>query len=206
MSDHLYTYIDPPNRNHLDQIVDVLRANGVIAIPTGTSWAFAADPTSKKADQRIRRLKPGRAKDRPFSLLCSDISMATQMTVIDGQAYRILRRLWPGPYTVLLKSNHALPRLLKTKRAIVGVRIPDDPLVIALVEHFGGPLMVSTVPRTPEGHAYTLGYEVAEVFGHGLDLVVDLGEPVEGVETTVLDLSDRQVDVIREGAGSTAGL
>lgn len=204
MSEHLYTYIDPPNPRHLDQIADVLRSDGVIAIPTGTSWAIAADPTSKKAHQRISRLKPDRPKDRPFALLCSDISMATRMTVIDGSAYRVLRRMWPGAYTVLLRSNHDLPRLLKTKRAVVGVRVPDDALAIAIVEHYAGPLMVTTVPRPDEGPAYTLGYEVFEAIGAGLDLVVDLGEPVDGTETSVIDMSQGGIEIIREAAGDVS--
>lgn len=206
MSEHLYTYIDPPNRKHLDQIAEVLRLDGVIALPTGTSWALAADPASKHALQRIERLKPDRPKDQPYALLCSDMSMAAQMAVIDGQAYRLLRRLWPGPYTVLLPAGLELPRLLHTRRSVVGVRVPDDPLAMAIVEHYGQPLLVSTVPRTPEGQHLIHGYEVFEAHERGLDLLVDLGEPVEGAETTVLDLSGGAVEVLREGAGDVSRL
>lgn len=205
MSEHLYTYVDPPRVRDLDRIVDVLRGHGVIALPTGTSWAFAAEPSSRRAIQRIERLKPDRPKDQPYSLLCSSMSMATRMAIIDGQAYRLLRRMWPGPYTVLLSSGPDLPRLLKTKRAVVGVRVPVDPLAIALIEHFGQPLVVSTVPRDGDGRHRTLGYEVFEAYGHGLDLVVDLGEPVQGTDTTVLDLSEGVMEVIREGAGPVPG-
>ena len=201
MGEHLYTYIDPPNLRHLDQIVEVLRRNGVIAVPTGTNWAFCADPTSKKAGVRIRQLKPGHPREQPFSLLCRDISMATAMTTIDGSAFRMLNRMWPGAFTVLLKSNRALPRLLKTKREVVGVRIPDDPLTLAIVEHFGGPLMVSTVPRDPNGQHLRMGFEVHEAHGHGLDLVVDLGDELPGTQTTVVDLTSGAPEVIREGAG-----
>ncbi len=198
---HLYTYADPPNPKHVDQILDVLRHDGVIAMSTGTNWAFAADPTSKKANQRIQRLKPNHSNDRPFSLMCSDIAMATTMTAIDGSAYRRLRRIWPGPFTVLLKASRQLPRVLKTKRAIVGVRIPDDPFALHLIERFGGPLVVSTVPKNPDGTYLTMGYEVQELFGHALDLVVDLGEPLPATETTVLDLTSGEVEVVRQGVG-----
>lgn len=201
MGEHLYTYTDPPNVRHLDQIVDALRNHGVIAVPTGTNWAFAADPTSKKASARIRQLKPGHPKDQPFSLLCRDISMATSMTTIDGSAFRMLNRVWPGPFTILLTSNRALPRLLKTKREVVGVRIPDDALTLAIVDHFGGPLMASTVPRDASGQHLRMGYEVHEQHGHGLDLVVDLGDELPGVETTVVDLTGGAPVIVREGAG-----
>lgn len=201
MGEHLYTYSDPPNIRHLDQIVELLRSHGVVALPTGTNWAFAADPTSKKGDQIIRRLKPEHPSDRPFALLCSSISMASSMTVIDARAYRLLTRIWPGPFTVLLKANHDLPRLLKTKRAMVGVRIPDEPLTLAIVEHFGGPLMVTTVPDGPDGTHPKMGYEVFELFGHAVDLVVDPGDELPGTETTVISLVEEEVEIVREGAG-----
>jgi len=206
MGEHLYTYDDPPNERHLDQIVDVLRGDGVIAVPTGTNWAFAASATSKKAEKRLRRLKPEHPADRPFALLCSDIAMAATMTWVDGRAYRRLKRLWPGPYTVLLKANHDLPRVLKTKRAIVGVRIPEEPLLRIIVERFGGPLMVSTVPEGPDARPYKMGYEVHEAVGHGVDLVVDLGQELPGTETTVLSLVDGELEVLRVGVGPVDAL
>ncbi len=206
MSEHLYTYIDPPNERHLQQIADVLRHDGVIAMGTGTNWAFAADPTSKKANQRIRQLKPDHPKDRPFALLCGDISMATTMTAIDGAAYRMLRRIWPGPFTVLLKASQDLPRLLKTKRKVVGVRVPDDALAQAIIAQFGGPLVVTTVPRRDDGTHRTMGYEIYEAFGNALDLVVDLGEELPGTETTVVDLSGDDLMIVREGAGDLSRL
>jgi tRNA A37 threonylcarbamoyladenosine synthetase subunit TsaC/SUA5/YrdC len=102
---------------------------------------------------------------------------------------------------VLLKASRDLPRVLKTKRAIVGVRIPDDPFALHLVERFGGCLMVSTVPKGPQGEPFTMGYEVHEAHGHALDYVVDLGEPLPGTESTVLDLTEGECEVVRLGAG-----
>ena len=201
MSEHLYTFVDPPNERHLDRVRTVLQQGGVLALSTGTSWAFVADPASKKAIGRIRTLKPGHPKELPFSLLCGSISMATTMAVIDGDAFRLLNRIWPGPFTVLLKSKRSLPRLLQNKRTTVGIRIPDDPLVQALVERWGGPLMASTVPPSPQGQLLTMGYEVFEEHGHGLDLVLDLGEPVPGSETTVVAIKDGELEVVREGVG-----
>lgn len=201
MGEHLYTYDNPPNKRHLQQIGEVLQRNGVIAISTGTSWAFCVDPASKKAITRLTQLKPGHPTNVPFSLLCRDISMATQVTVIDGGAFRVLNRVWPGPFTVLLASHQKLPRLLRTKRSVVGVRIPDEPLAMAIVDQFGGPLLVSSVPRTAAGSLPTMGYEVYEAFGNRIDLVVDLGAELPGVETTVIDMVHGTPEVIREGAG-----
>ncbi len=201
MSEHLYTYVDPPNEKDLARIVDVLRHDGVIAMSAGTNWVFAADCDSKRAQTRMQRLKPDRPDDQPFALLCTDISMTTSIARVDGVAYKLLKRIWPGPFTVLLKTGPELPRRLASKRKVVGVRVPEDPLAHAIVDRLGGPLQISTVPRTEDGTFRTMGYEVEETFGHAIDMVVDLGEPLEGRETTVLDLTEGTVVVIREGAG-----
>lgn len=206
MSEHLYTYIDPPNSRHLDQIVQLLRKNGVIAIPTGTSWAFCVDPASKKARTRMVRLKPGHGSDTRFSMICRDISMATTITIIDGQAFRMLNRLWPGPYTILLPSQHALHRQLRTKRAVVGVRIPVAPLAMAILDAFGGPLLVSSVPKDEDGALPTMGYEVHERFGRDIDMVVDLGDQLPGDPTTVIDCTMGEPEIIRLGAGDVSRL
>ena len=201
MSEHLYTYIDPPNEKDLARIVDVLRHDGVIAMSAGTNWVFAADAESKRAHARMVRLKPDRPDDQPFALLCTDISMCTSIARVDGPAYKLLKRIWPGPFTVLLKTGPELPRRLATKRKIVGVRVPDDPLAAAIVDRLGGPLQISTVPAADDGSIRTLGYEIDEAYGHALDLVVDLGEPLPGTQTTVLDVTEGEVVVLREGAG-----
>ncbi len=206
MGEHLYTFIDPPNRRHLDRIVDTLRRDGVIAIPTGTSWAFCVDPASKKARTRMVRLKPDHKSDRTFSLICRDISMATSITMIDGRAYRLLNRLWPGPYTVLLPAKHALYRQLRSKRPVVGVRIPVDELAMTILDVFGGPLLVSSVPRGIDGSLPTMGFEVFERFGAKIDLVVDLGDQLSGEPTTVIDLQFGEPEVVREGAGDLSRL
>ncbi|MEZ4317438.1 MAG: L-threonylcarbamoyladenylate synthase [Myxococcota bacterium] len=204
MSEHLYTYLSPPNPKHLARIVEVLQHDGVIAMSAGPNWVFASSPTSRRATQRIRQLKPDHPDDRPFSLLCADVAMASTMATVDGATYKLLKRIWPGSYTVILKSGRALPRLLATKRKAVGARVPDDPLAMLIVGAWGGPLLISTVPLDADGRHHTLGYEVFERYGHALDLVVDLGEPLDGTETTVIDVSGGELVLVREGAGDVS--
>ena len=201
MAEHLYTYDDPPNQRHLDQICSVLDKNGVLVMPAGTSWMFCCDATSKKAVQRMMALKPGRDERQPLSLVCSSISMATEMANIDGTAFKTLNRIVPGHFTVLLKSSRMLPKILKNKREIVGLRVPDEPLALAVVEQYGRPLVATSVPEDSAGQVLTMGYQIAEAHGHGLDLVVDLGEEINGQPTTILDLTQNEIEVIREGAG-----
>lgn len=209
MSQHIYTYDDPPSERDLEQIVRLLADDGVIAYPTDDNWAFGCDAASSKALDRIHRLKPSHPKEQPFSLICSSMSMAAEVGNIDNQAYRLLRRAWPGPYTVLLPAGRSLPRQIKDKRRVVGVRIPSCKLVLAIVEKFGKPLATTSVPDIADpqdpksGHLRPphFGYEVHDVFGHALDLVVDLGAELTGRESTVVDLSEGYAQVVRVGLG-----
>lgn len=201
MGDHIYTHDDPPNQRHLDQICETLNKNGVVAIPAGTRWMFCCDAGSKKAVQRMLALKPGRDERKPLSLVCSSISMATEMANIDGYAFKTINRIVPGHFTILLKSSRTLPKILKNKREVVGVRIPDAPITLAVVEQFGRPLVSTSVPEDVGGQTLTMGYQIADTHGHGLDLVVDLGDELDGQPTTIIDLTQGDFEVIREGAG-----
>lgn len=201
VSEHLYTYINPPSEKHLARTCEILKHDGVVAYSTGGNWAFGCDAASAKALDRILQLNPSHPKDRPFSLICSDITMAATVGSIDHALYRVLKRIWPGPYTVIVKRHKTLPRQLKDKRPVVGLRIPDAPLVLSLVAHYGAPLATTSVPMKADGTPYQMGWEIFEVFGHGLDLLLDLGDQVPGVDSTIVDYSQGHPEIIRVGAG-----
>jgi len=206
MAEHIYTHDNPPNQRHLDQICKVLDSNGVVVMPAGVSWMFCCDAGSKKGVQRMASLKPDRDEKKPLSLVCSSISMATEMADVDGFAFKILNRIVPGNFTILLPSSRMLPKILKNKREVVGLRVPDEPILLAVVEQFGRPLVATSIPKSVDGQSFTMGYEIADTFGHGLDLVVDLGEEIDGLLTTIIDLTHGEVDVIRVGAGDLSRL
>jgi tRNA threonylcarbamoyl adenosine modification protein (Sua5/YciO/YrdC/YwlC family) len=206
MGEHLYTHIDPPNERDLKRVSTILDAGGVVALPAGTTWMFCCDAASKKGVAQIRLLKPMHPKEKPFSLICSSISMASQMARIDNHAYRSLSRICPGHFTILFKSTKFVPKLLGNKRATVGIRIPNEPLTLALVEHYGKPLIATSVPDDEDGIAMTMGYAIQDVYGHGLDMVLDLGEELIGQETTILDFTSGEAEVVRQGAGELADL
>ena len=201
MGDHIYTFIDPPSERDLARAIRCLEKDGVLAYPTEVNWAIGCDAANTKAIDRIRQLKPAHPKERPFTLICSDISMAATVGHIDHHAYRILKKIWPGPYTVLLRRMRSLPRQIKDKRPVVGVRIPDSPLILALVEKFGRPLATTSVPLKNDETAYHMGWEVFEEFGHGLDILLDLGLSLPGLESTIVDFSADAPEIVRVGAG-----
>lgn len=208
---HLYTYEDPPRERDLERACKILQEDGVLAYPTDVNWAIGCDAASAKALDQIHLLKPSHPKDMPFALICASISMAAEYANIDHFAYRYLKKAWPGPYTVLLQSNRALPRQLKDKRRVVGIRIPDCKLVLAIVERYGRPLATTSVPALEAPHAPEdgpraprFGYEVFEALGHGLDLVLDLGHELPGSESTIIDLTEGAPVLVRKGAGDPA--
>lgn len=209
MGDHLFTYDNPPPERDVKRAIALLEKDGVLAYPTDLNWAFGCDAASPKALDRIHRLKPSHPRDRPFSLICSSISMAAEYVNIGNADYRILKKVWPGPYTVLLTATRNFPPQLKDKRRIVGIRIPDSHLLRAIVDALGRPLATTSVPPLSEGSedddevpVYPrFGYEVEEIYGHALDLILDLGNEHPGLESTVVDMTDGAPQVVRVGAG-----
>lgn len=208
---HVYTFIDPVRERDMEAACQVLANDGVIALPTETSWCLVCDADSPKALDRIRRLKPTHPKDRPFSLMCDSISSAAHVVNIDNVVYPLLKKVFPGPYTVILERNRSLPRLIHDNRREVGIRIPQSKLVRELLERYGRVLAAATVPAVQlkangfdEVHLPRFGHEIMDAFGHGLDLILDLGDEVPGVETTIIDCTTGVPSVVREGAGDTA--
>lgn len=211
MAKLLYTYEKPSSARDLKEACLILRNGGTIAYPTDVNWAFGCDPLSKKALERIRLLKPFHPSEQPFSLLCNSISMIASIADVDQVAFRVLRRIFPGPYTVILNRNRSFPKHMKDKRMQVGVRIPDSALILDLIKTFGQPLATTSVPyQLTEGkykdRLLHFGYEVDEIYGHGLDLILDLGQAVPAKETTIIDFSKGEPEVLRQGHGSVDDL
>ena len=128
--------------------------------------------------------------------------MVSQYAQLGGQSYRILRKILPGAYTIILKSSSNLTKQLNDKRRAVGVRIPDEEITQNIIERFGEPILATSVPSDDDGQSLLMGYQVFEKHGHGLELVVDLGEELPGTETTIFDMSEGDILLLREGVGS----
>ena len=205
MTEHIYTYDNPPSQKDLSLSCSVLSADGVIAYPTDINWAFGCDSTNTRAIDKIRLLKPYHPKEHPFSLICSSISMASEYVNISHNTYRYLRKMWPGPYTVILQRSRNLVRQLNDKRKVVGIRIPQSPLLMALVEKLGRPLITTSIPNAKDGSSIKFGHQIYETYKNRLDLILDLGVELSGEESTVVDFSQGDSSppiIVREGAGS----
>jgi len=193
---------DPqPHRVH--KIVERIRDGALIAYPTDSSYAFGCRIGDKKPIERIHRI---RRTDRHhnFTLVCADLSEISVYARVDNWAYRLIKSLTPGPYTFILPATRQLPKMLQNpKRRTIGIRVPDHPLVTAMLDDLGEPIMSSTLSLPGDELPLTDPVEIEERIGHEVDLIIDAGPT--GIEpTTVLDLSSGSVEVLRKGRGDTS--
>lgn len=185
-----------PEPRKIQKAVAILADDGVIAYPTDTVYGIGCDIESKKAIERVYRIKKMKP-DQPLAFICPDLGEIAKYAVVSNQTYRLMRRLTPGPYCFILEATREVPRLLQMKRKTVGIRIPHDEVALALVRALGRPIVSSTA--TEGGEPMADPVEIGEQFP-GLDLVLD-GGAGGLVPSTVLDLSSGSIVVVREGAG-----
>ncbi|MDH4110721.1 MAG: L-threonylcarbamoyladenylate synthase [Gammaproteobacteria bacterium] len=189
-----------PQPRQIAEVVAAIRAGGLIAYPTDSSYAFGCHLGDKNAMERIRRIRKT-DKHHNFTLVCRDLSEISLYARIDNWAYRLLKALTPGPYTFILQATREVPkRLQHPKRRTIGIRVPDHPVVDAMLAALGEPIMSSTLLLPGDDLPMTDAYEIDERIGNDIDLIVDAG--AVGIEpTSVLDLTSGSVEVLRRGRG-----
>lgn len=194
--------VDPQPRT-ITQAVALLRDDGLLAYPTDSGYALGIQLGNRDGLDRIKRLRE--LDDRHhFTLVCRDFAQLGQLVKLDNAAFRAVKSATPGPYTFILPATSEVPkRLMHPKKRTVGVRIPEHPVVQALLEELGEPLLSSTLLLPGETEPMTDGWTVKEELDHWLDAVLDSGEC--GQEpTTVVDFSEGYPAVTRVGAGDPA--
>jgi tRNA threonylcarbamoyl adenosine modification protein (Sua5/YciO/YrdC/YwlC family) len=192
-----------PEPHRVHRAVAILEAGGVIAFPTDSYYGLGCDLANKKAIERIYALK-ARDRRKPLSVICSDLSEISRYAKVSNFAYRALKRLTPGPFTFVLEATREIPDALESKQHTVGIRIPNAPVALALVEMLGRPL-VSTSAAAPDGEPLIDPQEILDVFGHGLDLIIDGGYQLHE-PSTVLSLIGDEVEILRQGKGEIRNL
>ncbi|GAB3659611.1 L-threonylcarbamoyladenylate synthase [Nocardioides korecus] len=191
--------VDPQPRA-IAQMVELLRSGGLIAYPTDSCYALGIQLGNRDGLDRIKRLR--RLDDKHhFTLVCRDFAQLGQLVQLNNAAFRSIKAATPGAYTFILPATSEVPRrLMHPKKKTVGVRIPDHPVVRALLEQLGEPLLSSTLLLPDHDEPMTDGWAIKEELDHSVDAVVDSGEC--GAEpTTVVDFSDGVPEVTRVGAG-----
>ena len=190
-----------PQPRLIPRVVDCLKQGGVIAYPTDTTYGIGCDIFNKKGVKKIYQIKQ-RDPRKPFSFICADLSDAANYCQVSNFAFKTMRRNLPGPYTFVLEATRVVPDLLTTKQRTVGIRIPDNPIALAIVRELGHPL-VTTSANVSGGESYHDPVEIEEHLGKMLDFVID-GGILLGKPSTVISLVDDRVEVLRQGSGDTS--
>lgn len=194
---------DNPQPRLIRQAADILRSGGLAAIPTDCAWSLVGHMGDAKVLDRIRRIRDVDVHHH-FTLMCRDLSEIANFARVDNAQFRLLKSVTPGPYTFILEATRELPRrILHPKRKTLGLRVPDHPVVSALIEALGEPLLGSTLLLPGEELPLADPDDIRERLQHDLDLVIDGGHC--GTQpTTVIDLSSGSPELVRAGAGDLA--
>ena len=191
--------VDPQARL-VSQVVSVLKEGGIIIYPTDTIYGLGCDIFHPKAVERICRIKNVDPKKAQLSFICRDLSHLSDFTKsIDTPLYRVLKTHLPGPFTFILPASRQVPKILKSKKETIGLRIPDNVICNAILEQLGNPLLSASLPGEMI-EEYTDPEIIYETFGKQVDLVID-GGPGGIIPSTVVDCTTSEWEVTRQGLG-----
>ena len=196
-----------PSARKIARAIEILHDGGVAAYPTDTVYALGCAIESRRGAERIYRAKR-MDEHKKLALICPDLSSASMYAHFSQAAFRLARRIFPGPYTLVVPASREVPRLLvdhSRKRRQVGIRIPDHPIAHALVRALGRPLLTSSAVPPGEERALSDPDEVEEHFGRHVDLVIH-GGPTPGEPSTVIEIADDEIVVLRPGLGPVDGI
>jgi len=194
-----------PQPRRVAKVAATVRSGGLIAYPTDSSYALGCHIGDKRAMDRIRRIRKT-DKHHNFTLVCKDLSEISLYARIDNWAYRFVKAHTPGPYTFILRATREVPkRLQNPSRRTIGLRVPDHAIVQAILETLGEPIMSSTLTLPGDDRPLIDAYEIESRIGNQIDMIVD-GGAAGIVPTSVIDLSEGTVEILRIGRGDVSTL
>ena len=202
MSQFIKIYEDKPSEAAIKKVVDVLRNGGLIIYPTDTVYGLGCDITNTKALEKVAKIKGIKLEKANLSFICSDLShLSDYVKQIDTSTFKLLKKALPGAYTFILPGNNDLPKVFKNKKT-VGIRIPDNSIILAIVKALGNPIISTSIHDDDEILEYSTDPElIFEKWQNQVDLVIDGGYGAN-VPSTIIDLSGYEPLVVREGKGS----
>ena len=194
-----------PQQRLLDPVVDIIHRGGVVAYPTDSVYALGCHIGDKQAMDRIRAIRC-LDKHHNFILICRDLSELATYARVDNVAYRALKASTPGPFTFVLKASSEVPRrLMHPKRKTIGIRVPESPIVKAILNSLQEPMMSVTLMMPDDEYPMTDAYEINQHLGSRVDVVIDAG--FCGMEpTTVVDMTEDTPTILRQGAGDFSAM
>ncbi|RIA09464.1 tRNA threonylcarbamoyl adenosine modification protein (Sua5/YciO/YrdC/YwlC family) [Flavobacteriaceae bacterium MAR_2010_72] len=202
MAEFIRIYEENPNPKEISRVVKILKEGGLIIYPTDTVYGLGCDITNQKALERVARIKNVKLEKANFSFICHDLSnLSDYVKQIDTSTFKILKRALPGPYTFILPGAKTLPSAFKKKKT-VGIRVPNHNIALEIVRQLGNPIISTSIRDEDEVLEYTTDPElILEKWDNLVDLVIDAGYG-DNQPSTVIDLSEDEPLIVREGKGS----
>lgn len=199
---YLKIYPENPNQRAIDQVVKCLQDGGIIIYPTDTIYGIGCDIFKPKSVERITALLGDKKKKDSMTFICSDLSNLSDYTKpIPNNIFKVMKKALPGPYTFILEANSNVPKLVQSNKKTVGIRVPDNNIIREIVRQLGHPILSTSVKDDDEVIEYTTDPElIYERYGEQVDIVIDGGYG-DNVPSTVVDCTDSEPTVIREGKG-----
>jgi tRNA threonylcarbamoyl adenosine modification protein (Sua5/YciO/YrdC/YwlC family) len=193
---------DKPNYDEIAQVVKCLRDGGVIIYPTDTVYGIGCDIHRQRAVERVCKIKGIQPEKANFSFICSDLSHLSDFTKpISTHTYKLMKKALPGPFTFVLNANNNVPKLFSSKKKTVGIRIPKNNICLEIVKQLGNPIMSTSIHDEDNIIEYTTDPEVIhEKYKNIVDIVI-AGGYSNNEASTVLDCTDDEVTILRQGLG-----
>lgn len=203
MSQFFHIHPDNPQLRLIKQAAQIIHGGGIVALPTDSCYALVCHLDDKGAVERLRRIR-GVDDKHHLTLLCRDLSEIAQYARVDNRQYRLLKAATPGPYTVILEATKEVPRRLShPSRKTIGLRVPENRIVHALLEELGQPLLGTTLILPGDDDPLTDPDMVQEHLARQIELVID-GGACSFEPTTVIDLTGDEPLLLRQGRGDIA--
>ncbi|WP_375238152.1 L-threonylcarbamoyladenylate synthase [Aurantibacter sp.] len=202
MAELIKLYEENPNPRDIKRVVDVLKKGGLVIYPTDTVYGLGCDITNNKALEKLARIKGVKLDKANWSFICHDLSNLSDYTKqIESTTFKVLKKALPGPYTFILPGSKSLPSVFKKKKQ-VGIRVPDNNITLELVRALGNPIVSTSIRDEDEILEYTTDPGlILEKWDKLVDVVVDGGYG-DNQASTILDFTNGEVEVVREGKGS----
>jgi tRNA threonylcarbamoyl adenosine modification protein (Sua5/YciO/YrdC/YwlC family) len=201
-ADFIQVHDSTPDVRKIKDIVAAYKAGKIVIIPTDTIYAVSCDLYNKKAIENLYRLLGKKPNKANLSLLCRDLShLAEFCKPLPNPVFKLMRHVLPGPFTFILKATSEVSKIFKTNKRTVGIRVPDNQVVHALLDQLGNPIVSSSIHAEDEVIEYlTDPDEIYEEWKHKVDVVVDGGFG-QNHGSTVIDCTEKEAFIVREGLG-----
>ncbi len=198
----LKLYEKNPDQKVVQKVVELLQYGGVIIYPTDTVYGIGCDITKARAVERVARIKGIRPEKARFSFICSDLSHLSDFANhVDNTTFKLMKSFLPGPYTFILNASTQVPKSIKQKRKTVGIRIPDNNIILEIVRQLGNPILTTSLKEDDQILEYPTDPElIYEEYRDLVDAVIDGGYGGL-IPSTIIDCSGDEPEVIREGLG-----